>query len=503
VDLRTGASAETSGVRHVPAYNEADTIGWLLDALARQDIGRKRLEVVVADGMSDDATRQVVRQVAEAWRDLSIRIVDNPPRTIPAALNRAIEAARGAIVVRLDAHSIPAEDYVRRCVETLAETGAANVGGVWEIQPRGTGWIPKAIARAAAHPLGAGDARYRIRGRPGPVDTVPFGAFQRDWVRRIGGFDETLLTNEDYEFNYRLRQAGGTVWFDPGIWSTYYARKSLAELWRQYTRYGYWKARMLVLHPRSLRWRQALPALFVLTSVLGLAAAPWWPPALGAGARMGRLCPGPVGRGGCRSFPKRVALDDRRSSCFVGDDAPRVGRLVLGRSSRRRRTIETFARDSMSRASWRLRAGERRWLLLAGDLLAAGVATYLALQLWSRLDYLGNETLATFVRVRSPWFPLLPLLWPFLMVELYDIHRAASWRHTLRGLLLAAAAGGVLYLIVYFSSGTGSLPRRGFLYFLALATLLTLCWRALYIRVFTAPGMMRRVAIVTGRGRLC
>jgi exopolysaccharide biosynthesis polyprenyl glycosylphosphotransferase len=146
--------------------------------------------------------------------------------------------------------------------------------------------------------------------------------------------------------------------------------------------------------------------------------------------------------------------------------------------------------------SWRLHTGERRWLLLAGDLVAAGAATYLALQLWSRLDYLGDESLATFVRVRSPWFPFLPLLWPLLMVELYDIHRAASWRYTIRGLILAAAAGGVLYLIVYFTSGQGSLPRRGFLYFLTLATLLTLLWRLIYIRVFTAPALLRRVVIV-------
>jgi exopolysaccharide biosynthesis polyprenyl glycosylphosphotransferase len=150
----------------------------------------------------------------------------------------------------------------------------------------------------------------------------------------------------------------------------------------------------------------------------------------------------------------------------------------------------------MNRRPWRLRPGERRWLLLAGDLVAATAAMYLALQLWSRLDYLGSESLATFVRARSPWFPFLPLIWPFLMVELYDIHRAASWRHTVRGLILAAAAGGMLYLIVYFTSGQGSLPRRGFLYFLALATLLTLVWRLIYVRVFTAPAMMRRVAIV-------
>jgi hypothetical protein len=141
--------------------------------------------------------------------------------------------------------------------------------------------MAKAIARAASHPLGAGDARYRIRGAPGEVDTVPFGAFRLQWVARIGSFDETLLSNEDYEFNYRLRRAGGKVWFDPSIRSTYFARRTLSELWRQYSRYGYWKARMLVRYPRSLRWRQALPPLFVLLTAAELTlgvvwTAAWW-----------------------------------------------------------------------------------------------------------------------------------------------------------------------------------------------------------------------------------
>jgi cellulose synthase/poly-beta-1,6-N-acetylglucosamine synthase-like glycosyltransferase len=244
---------------------------------------------VVADGASE-IRPAVVRQAAAAWRDISIRIVDNPARTIPTALNRAIGAARGDVLVRLDAHSIPAEDYVRRCVESLKTTGAANVGGVWEIQPRGRGWIPRAIAAAAGHPLGAGDARYRIHGRAGPVDTVPFGAFQRDWLRRVGPFDENLLANEDYEFNYRLRQAGGVVWFDPSIRSAYYARGSLAELWRQYARYGYWKARMLLLHPRSLRWRQALPHCLSWSPSWALPPL-WWSPArLLLGMGWGALC---------------------------------------------------------------------------------------------------------------------------------------------------------------------------------------------------------------------
>jgi GT2 family glycosyltransferase len=221
----------------------------------------------------------VVQEVAARYKDLRVRIVDNPDRSIPAALNRAIEVAKGDVLIRLDAHSIPAEDYVRRCLEVLQSTGAANVGGMWEIRPRGQGWMARAIARAASHPLGAGDARYRIQGAPGEVDTVPFGAFRREWIERVGPFDESLLTNEDYEFNYRLRKAGGKVWFDPTIRSTYFARTTLSELWSQYARYGYWKARMLVRHPGSLRWRQALPPVFVALTVVGLGASLWWPPA--------------------------------------------------------------------------------------------------------------------------------------------------------------------------------------------------------------------------------
>ena len=263
----------------VPCYNEADTIGHLLEALARQDLGRGEMEVLISDGMSNDGTRAIVGRAAAERKGLSIQIIDNPARSIPAALNRAIEAARGETLVRLDAHSIPADDYVRRCLDVLEATGAANVGGVWDIRPGGRGWVANAIARAVSHPLGAGDARYRIRGAPGDVDTVPFGAIRRQWVERVGLFDETLLANEDYEFNYRLRRAGGKGWFDPSIRSTYFARRTLPELRRQYSRYGYWKARMLLRYPRSLRWRQALPPLFVMLTAVELALGVVWPPA--------------------------------------------------------------------------------------------------------------------------------------------------------------------------------------------------------------------------------
>ena len=264
----------------VPCYNESTTILRLLEAVVRQDFPRGRLEVVIADGMSSDGTRDLIHAFASAHPDSRIDIVENPGRSIPSALNRAIDAAKGSVLLRLDAHSAPTPDYVARCVRTLEQTAAANVGGQWRIEPGAETWIARSIAAAVADPLGAGDARYRTGGPAGPVDTVPFGAFPRAWIERVGGYDETLLANEDYELNWRLRQAGGTIWFDPAIRCAYLARPRLVDLARQYARYGFWKARMLLRHPASLRWRQAAPAGFVLGSLLlallgGLAPFAW------------------------------------------------------------------------------------------------------------------------------------------------------------------------------------------------------------------------------------
>ncbi len=154
-------------------------------------------------------------------------------------------------------------EYVERCVQILEEGKGVNVGGVWEIHSAGKGWIAESIASAASHPLGVGDAMYRLNPKAGAVDTVPFGAFRRGLIDQIGGFDETLLTNEDYEFNTRVRQSGGVVWLDPQIRSIYFARATFRELAGQYWRYGFWKWRMLKRYTKTIRWRQALPPLFV------------------------------------------------------------------------------------------------------------------------------------------------------------------------------------------------------------------------------------------------
>ena len=251
----------------VPCYNEQATIRFLLDALLAQTYPRMQMEVIIADALSQDNTRKVVVAFQQEHSDLLLRVVDNALRSIPAGLNLAINMARGDIIVRLDAHSMPIPEYVERCVAALDAGRGSNVGGVWMIRPGGDGWIAESIAVAAAHPLGVGDAMYCLKANAGAVDTVPFGAFRRELIQKIGGFDEALLANEDYEFNTRIRKSGGTVWLDPQIRSTYFARASLVELAKQYWRYGFWKFKMLRRYPGTLRWRQALPPLFVASLI--------------------------------------------------------------------------------------------------------------------------------------------------------------------------------------------------------------------------------------------
>jgi succinoglycan biosynthesis protein ExoA len=252
----------------VPCYNERATIHLLLDALNGQTYPKEEMEIVIADGGSTDGTQAAIHRWQAEHPNLTVKLVDNPGKTIPSALNTAIKASMGEIIVRLDAHSEPHQEYVQRVAAALREERAENVGGVWDIRPSSNHWIACSIAAAAGHPIGVGDARYRYSDQPAFVDTVPFGAFNRKLLDQVGMFDETLLTNEDYEFNTRIRKQGGRIWLDPQIRSVYYARGNLAALSRQYWRYGYWKRQMLRRYPETLRWRQALPPLFVSTVIL-------------------------------------------------------------------------------------------------------------------------------------------------------------------------------------------------------------------------------------------
>ena len=261
----------------VPCLNEEKTIRILLDAVFAQTYPIAEMEVIIADGLSEDNTRAEIDVFRVAHPDLDVKVVDNEARVIPAGLNRAINAARGEIIVRLDAHSAPASDYVARCVNSLLDGRGENVGGIWDIRPSAEGWVAASIAAAAAHPLGVGDAAYRHATQAQIVDTVPFGAFRRELVEKIGLFDESLLANEDYEFNARIRQSGGKIWLDPAIQSIYFARPTFRRLAQQYFNYGFWKWKMLRRYPETLRWRQFLPPVFVLSLIFWLVLSIFFP----------------------------------------------------------------------------------------------------------------------------------------------------------------------------------------------------------------------------------
>jgi glycosyltransferase involved in cell wall biosynthesis len=266
----------------VPCFNEEDTIRGVLAALSRQTFPLEKMEVLVVDGLSTDETAARIEAFQQEGTGLRVRVVENPKRIIPAALNLGIHNARGEYIIRLDAHSVPHPEYVARSVAGLEQHLGDNVGGVWKIVPSADTWIGRSIAAAASHPMAVGDAKYRYADTPEEVDTVPFGGFRRDFLLKMQGFDESLKTNEDYELNTRIRRAGGKIWLDPNIQVQYYSRPNLRQLARQYFRYGYWKVEMLRRYPGSLRWRQALPPLFVLGILVLLAAAVWYTPALWA-----------------------------------------------------------------------------------------------------------------------------------------------------------------------------------------------------------------------------
>jgi len=265
----------------IPCYNEEKFILRVLKTLTSQ-YDSSRYEIFIVDGGSSDNTRDIVEDFVRNHPTLSVRLLANPKRDIPAALNIGIAAARGDIIVRMDAHSLPSHNYVRECVSELEAGEAAIVGMPWHIKPGADSHIGSAIALAVSSSFGAGDARYRLATNSRRfVDTVPFGAFKKRLWEELGGFNESLLTNEDYDFNYRARRSGGQIVLSPRAYTDYFARPTLWGLAGQYCRYGMWKARMLKLNPSSIKIRQIIPPLFVVTIVgllaLGvLSTAFWW-----------------------------------------------------------------------------------------------------------------------------------------------------------------------------------------------------------------------------------
>ncbi len=262
----------------LPILNEERTIKRCLDAIRAQDYPTNKLEILVIDGGSTDETLELVQQCAE--RDSRMRLLANPERLQAHALNVGIAAANGEIIVRVDGHTLIAPDYVRQCVRLLhelADQGVVNVGGL--MRPIGETPVGCAIAAAGSSAFGVPTA-FHHSAQAQFVDTVYLGAWPRALFAQIGSFNPAVNVNEDYEFNFRTRQAGGKLYLSPDIHSTYFCRQTYRELARQYFRYGRQKVEMLRRYPTSLKIRHLAAPVFVATLVglpiLGLWASFFW-----------------------------------------------------------------------------------------------------------------------------------------------------------------------------------------------------------------------------------
>jgi glycosyltransferase involved in cell wall biosynthesis len=253
----------------MPVRNEGKAIRRSLQAVLAQDYPSEKLEVLVADGMSNDGTRDILQAIAA--QDARVRIVDNPARIMASGFNKALGQARGEFIVMMGGHTEIAPNYVSTCVSALQQGLAECAGGSTETQAE-SDWA-EAIALALSSRFGVGPVAFRVGcAERKYVDTVAFGAYSRRIIDQIGVLDEELVRNQDDEFNYRLRKEGGRILLLPGIPARYTSRATLRSLWNQYFQYGYWKVRVLQKHPRQMQPRQFAPALFVSALALSLLA---------------------------------------------------------------------------------------------------------------------------------------------------------------------------------------------------------------------------------------
>jgi succinoglycan biosynthesis protein ExoA len=248
----------------VACRNENPRIVSLLDSLVMLDRSSLDIDVIIADGMSTDGTRPILDEFARdhPW----LIVVDNPAGIASTGLNRAIQLAAGEFILRMDAHTVYAPDYVARSIAVLEQTGASNAGGPQ--RSTAEGFWQRAIHAGFHSPFASGGASFRNDHYCGPTDTVPYGCWRKDFLLAIGLFDEALVRNQDDELNLRTRLAGGVIWQDPSIASWYSPRSTLAGLFRQYLQFGFWRVAVLRKHPGSGAVRHFIPGAAAVIGVL-------------------------------------------------------------------------------------------------------------------------------------------------------------------------------------------------------------------------------------------
>lgn len=259
----------------MPIRNEAAFIERAIRSILHNSYPAEKMEILVVDGMSDDGTREIVRRLSQG--DNRVRMLDNPRRIVPTAMNIGLKAARGELFIRIDGHAEIPTDYVVKSVQCLREHPQAWVSG-GSIRTVADTYTGRAIAAAMRSPIGVGNSRFRLGEYEGWVDTLAFGTHHKWIVDKVGYFDEELVRNQDDEFNLRILLAGGKIWMSKAIQSTYFSRGSLPKLWRQYFQYGFWRIRTLQKHKRPATFRQLVPLIFVWSFLLlGLAGVAWRP----------------------------------------------------------------------------------------------------------------------------------------------------------------------------------------------------------------------------------
>ena len=273
VEAGAGAESRPPNVSSVsvviPCRNERAYIESCVDSMLRQAAVPDCYEILVADGESDDGTTEVVLRIAAS--NPRVRLIANPGRIVPTGLNAAIRNAVGEVIIRIDAHTEYADDYVAQCLATLLQTGAANVGGA--ARTRSTGYFQTANSVAYHSPFAVGGARFHDPDYEGYVDTVPYGCWRKSYLMSIGLFDEEFVRNQDDELNLRTTRAGGRIWQSRSILSWYRPRSSAGALFRQYFQYGYWKVMVLRKHriPASIRHLVPVSALAIMVILASLA----------------------------------------------------------------------------------------------------------------------------------------------------------------------------------------------------------------------------------------
>ena len=252
----------------MPVLNEENYLEAAVLAILSQDYEGK-IQVVLALGPSTDRTDEVAARICAG--DSRVSSVQNPTGRTPEGLNAALAATKQEIVVRVDAHSELSDGYIRLAVKTLQRTGVDNVGGI--MGARGVTNFEKAVAAAMTSPLGVGSASFHTGGQEGPAETVYLGVFKRSALERVGGYDPAFTRAQDWEMNHRIRETGGTVWFNPDLFVTYRPRPSVRKLAKQYFEYGSWRHEVMRRHPETRRRKSALryyaPPLAVVLIVLG------------------------------------------------------------------------------------------------------------------------------------------------------------------------------------------------------------------------------------------